>query len=953
MSRIFLAVSLVFCLFTYAHGANIEIQNDYYRYEFSVEDGLLLKKIVNKKVISNNCIFESTAGNEIFSITIEYPDNKVLSLGSNDFDVLDVKNEKSGSSVKHTIFLETKEKTLGLSAVLTLISDNTCDCIWQMTLKSKQKATVYVAMPTLQGLKLGDDVNDVEYFFPRYVGIMNNVPVNLGSVYGQYVRIQMMEAFNDRWNGQSGNGVIYIVCPDESLRRKTFELAKRVHGESTLDLYDDYAVFRYWKKFGFDSGLGMAINFNFLELTPDEKMTLPEVVIGISDQGWKAGFDRYKRWTQEWYHPSRPTDWYKVFFVQASHLFEIDELEQAKQQLRANIDAFSDRYQKPFMHGAYNYREVDWGFEGVKEFVDYVHAQGAKAFAYTNPLYANIKSDTYKEFGEKARMFVGNEGLTGFGDPQYCVGYGPFRDYYAKQCAKLVSDLKLEGIYVDCVGWATSEKEICDNPLHAHKSRYCYLNATKDMYIELSKKVRSVNKNCAFMTEGPLVDVLFNYVDGTYDYNVRQCIQNPNFYAVPVHFLRFLYPDFKFFEIMTDSPSPTQAEALKQFHWCLFNGVGPIGYYLTDISKHISNEKYMMKVIKILHENTDAFGGMQIEMMLPVLQSGLYANSFAADEKVIYTFFNTNAYDISGEFMKTHGGKGKHFVNLFEDVPAAKAAKGSNDIIVSAIKPDGVAIIAELPSLLKVERNGINFKVTWARPGVAELVISKPGYVEERVKLVKDEYYNQLKISDNDKYSLSVVLVENGVLKDKVIIPRLSGMDVARDATVSTSNDKEQIKTSVMNKSGTDFGIKERLSSQNINDGDGLTKWTQVLDNDNWPVWVILKWTTEQEFNTVVIKSEADTYMMQDYSLQYSKDGVEWSDIPCNSLQKEKAEKNKDPNLPYSQTLPASERTELFQPVSAKYLRLKIITGGVWGGGANISSFEVYSDIVKPKGIEQ
>ncbi|MHB9071289.1 MAG: discoidin domain-containing protein [Sedimentisphaerales bacterium] len=945
MNKIFISFSLFFCLFACANAGNIEIQNDYYCYEFSIEDGLLLKKIVNKKVINSNNIFESTAGNEIFSIKVEYPDNKIVSLDSKDFAVLDVNSEKNGSAVKNTILLEAKEKTLGLSAVLTLISDDTCDCIWQITLKSKQKATAYVAMPILQGLKLGNNINDVEYFFPRYIGVMNKVPANLGSVYGQYVRIQMMEAFNNRWNSQSGSGVIYIVCPDESLSRKTFELTKRVPGEDTLDLYDDYALFRYWKEFEFDSGLGMAINFNFLELTPDEKMTLPEVVVGISDQGWKAGFDRYKRWTKDWYHPSRPADWYKVFFVQGSHLFEIDELEQAKQQVRANIDAFSDRFQKPFMHGTYNYREVDWGFKGVKEFVDYVHDKGAQVYAYTNPMYANTNSETYKEFGEKARVFVGDSGLIGFNDPQYCIGYVPFRDYYVKQCVKLVTDLKLEGIYTDCVGWATSEKEICDNPLHAHKSRYYYLNATKELFADLGKAVRAVNSNCAVMTEGPLVDILFNYVDGTYDYNVRQFIQNPNFYAVPVHFLRFLYPDFKFFEITTESP--TQAEVLKQFNWCMFNGVGPMGYYLSDVSKHISNEKYMMKLIKILSENEDAFGGTQMDMMLPVLQSGLYANSFAADEKVIYTFFNTNSYDISGEFLRTSGSKGKHFVNLFEDVSAPKLARGSTDIIVSAIKPDGVAVIAELPSLIKVERNGINFKVTWDCPGDAEILINKPGYVEERANLVMDEYNNQLRLSDNDKYSLSVVLFEKGSLKDKVIIPRLSDIDLAIYATVSTSNDKEETKSSVMNAGGTDFGIKEKLSSQNINDGDGLTKWTQIIDKDNWPAWVILKWMTEQEFNTVAIKSEADTYMMQDYSLQYSKDGIEWSDIPCANLQKEKAEKNKEQSLAYSQTLPSNERIEVFQPVSAKYLRLKIITGGMWGGGANISSMEVYSNIVK------
>ncbi|MHB9071287.1 MAG: discoidin domain-containing protein [Sedimentisphaerales bacterium] len=934
MNKMFFAFSLVYCLFTYAYCENVEIKNDYYCYEFSDDNGLLLRKIINNKVSENKILFDSNNGNEVFSIDLEYPANKRVELTSRDFNVLNVVREQENSSLKTKIMFEAKEKTLGLTGELCLSSNEGPECKWSLSLKSKEQALAYVTMPILRELKLGKSIDNVGYFFPRYVGILNNIPANLGSIYGQYVRIQMMEAFNDRWDGSSGSGVVYIVCPDQTLSRKTFELSKKTPDKAAVDFYDDYGGgFKFYRKFDFNCGLGMAISVSHIELKAFENKVLPEVVVGISNEGRQAGFDCYKQWIKTWYHPARPAGLKKVFLLQGSHLYDINTLEDAKKHIHKGIDAFEDRYQKPFYHGQYAYRQ-DWGgLAGVKEFTDYIRSQGAQPWAYTNPLYASTISETYKEFGDKARLTIKGEGTIGFGDSTYCIGYPPFRDYYINQCVKLVKELGLDGIYIDCAGWATSEKNYCDNPLHEHESRYYYLNAAKDMYAKISKAVRDVNPNCSITTEGPLVDILFNYVDGTLDYNVRQAFHEPIFYDAPIHFLRFLYPDFKFFEIQPEWLI-TQEQSLQQMSWCMFNGVGMLGYYLQDCYFQIANDRYFMKVMGTLKENADAFSGSNVEMLLPVLQNGLYANRFSSDDKVIYTFMNVTDYDISGKLLEKNNSEGVHFVDLLGNNPVTTRSNEGKIRIISSVKPKSVTVIAELPSYLKIKRDGINFSVQCDQPGKMELLFEKgysfeDGYNMARQEIENGRFYNQLELSDyNDNSPLYITLTRDGQLKDKVFLSSVRGMNIARYASVSTSYDNNEVQYLEMKAGGTLFGVNEKLSSRQINDGDYRTKWYQAA-NDNVSAWVILKWETMQTFNTVKMVAESEGHIMQEYLLESSVDANNWNTIPQCQKQNNNG-------------MASNQRTETFPAVKAKYLRVKAVKGAQFGGGCHINELEVY-----------
>jgi hypothetical protein len=224
-----------------------------------------------------------------------------------------------------------------------------------------------------------------------------------------------------------------------------------------------------------------------------------------------------------------------------------------------------------------------------------------------------------------------------------CPGAPDWRAVQASTYATKVSELDVDGMYLDQFGFANREKD-CWSEHHGHQLPSYAVIGERDTTQEVRRRIESVKKNVALYTEETPIDVTSSFQDGCFTYNMFRAQRTAT--MVPLNLYRFAIPDFKTIEILyCDKPTGSWATGVK---WVFFNGEaiwleGPSTEWFEPETRETIRRCYA-----ILHEHRDAFTGPEPEPLVPTVTPGVFANRFQADRKIVYTLYNSRYRTVRG-----------------------------------------------------------------------------------------------------------------------------------------------------------------------------------------------------------------------------------------------------------------------------------------------------------------
>lgn len=310
---------------------------------------------------------------------------------------------------------------------------------------------------------------------------------------------------------------------------------------------------------------------------------------------WHADALRsYRAWVDTWYRPSSIPRLGRCFTFASYHAHGCEfwapgAADKAIAGIPDGIDQLHFIAQKVDRYGVYDHYRDDWGLDGLQRFVQAAQARGKVCSHYFQGYLAHADSEVFRQRGDAWGLKnPDGSNATAFANNCMCLSATGWHDWLADTTSRAVRDLGLDIVYLDCLGWTTAEKFICSNRSHEHPPEYHRLSTVRDLLYTVKRAIRAEKPHVALTTEGPAVDLFLNDVDGNEGYGAV-FFQHPA-YGPPVHFMRFIYPEFKYLDLRTGS-----AEMVKQ---ALFNATA------TDADPRTLPEARTAH--RVFHENHDA-----------------------------------------------------------------------------------------------------------------------------------------------------------------------------------------------------------------------------------------------------------------------------------------------------------------------------------------------------------
>lgn len=864
-------------------GDRVRLSNSHYGIDLDVSEGLAWGGIANLgvPVTAGRGVMQPRGRPRVFELSLHLPGRDTpLRVDSRQFAVQDVRLDPAAGRCE--VHLRAGVSGSPLDLTLTVLTDETCQSRWTLSLRSPTEMTVDLAFPILEDLVMGEDLKALGYFFPRDPGLMNNVPTRLLTCYGQYATSQLMAVFNDHWGAEGGG--LYCFWQDTSLHRKSFELTKAdPEGPDPVGLLDRYG-FPFWEGLQVERGVGMACHLPNIALPAGETVTTAPLALGLHAGNWRQAFAAYRDWVQTWYVPRHPAKLARFFTFESYHGYENckfwapDNVEQAIEGIPGLVDQLHFIAQKQDRYGVYEPYREDWGLEGLQRFVAAAHARGKLCSHYVQGTVASETSAVYQEHGaDWGQKNPDGTNAMAWANQCMCLASTGWADWLAATCARLVRDLDLDIVYLDCVGWTTLDKFQCSNPRHAHQPAWYELADVRRLFHTVKMAIVREKPDVALTTEGPVSDLFFNDVDGNEGYGIN-FMSSPG-YGAPIHFMRFLYPQFKYLDLLTDTPERVKL--------ALFNA--------TATAADPARIPEAALAHRIFHENVTAFAAGQATPHLPTRELGVYCNRFRADGKTVYTVWNHNAYPAAGAFVPVEVPRGTRVVDLLHHREAQTRRVRGADCLVVALEPKDIGVFAVVPARLRAEFDGMWLRPDWSSvPAEAGVVAT---LVDEHDQMARSETVERgcealdfVQLSEQGTYRVVLRLMRAGEVLDELELPPLADVDIAAGASVTASNPH----------------LEHGAHPESVVSRDG--SWQFAWDDEPRPGWIQLAWEHPQTLNHVTMAFSQAEYSSRDCEVLVSDDGQQWRSVARGAS--------------------AEVTAEVFGPVTTRYLRVVFHQGG-------------------------
>ena len=336
-------------------------------------------------------------------------------------------------------------------AELRIEVDDSPQSLWNLQFTCRNAGEAAVALPILDGLAAGD-VRDVTYVWPHWAGVLNDVPIEALTYYGQYARMQVM-GFSGTVDGAMGG--LSVVCRDTSLLRKSFELSKRVPGREGLAIAHRYGL-PYWEGARCEQGMALCCYYPEVSVQPGETVRMPPVAIGVFAGDWRQVLANYRAWAKSWWRPHERPAVRDTFYYGLPNLYARQSLPEALEEVPRlrRYDCCQFMVQARHVNGVYDYRP-DFGLEGLRQYVAALRNAGLSTCHYVEGYIAHETSPVYREHGMQWRQMHGEQGVKAFANEAMCLAWEPWHRFLADTSARLARDLGLDVIYLDELGFGT------------------------------------------------------------------------------------------------------------------------------------------------------------------------------------------------------------------------------------------------------------------------------------------------------------------------------------------------------------------------------------------------------------------------------------------------------------------------------------------------------------------
>lgn len=576
--------------------------------------------------------------------------------------------------------LQARREGIALGADLTLLAADD-ELRMELALRNEgdEPLSARMRFPDITGLAVGE-VADTCYFSPERAMVVSDRRAPAGGLYGCEFPLQMMDIYH-----RAGGGVAVLNREERHVDRK-WEIAKSSRGVAVAVEY------RY-----------------FAPIAAGGSQEFPMVALQMHEGDWHEPFARYREWARGQFAPLRPRpQWwldrfnFHTFFHHNSQwgIFDPDtkqwRLDQELPRRQAwhgppEFAHFFDWRISPTggMWGTYHDYDAVGGLQTFRGEVAKLQARGIKVGLYLEGFLASSMSQVARDHPEWRMVLPGGKFDTRYSKPDepiyaMCPHVPGWQDWLAATVAKLVNDTGVDGIYLDEFGF-NSSGYFCYNAEHGHPVPMPTMGAEAHI---MAKVRAALPDDVVLYTEEAGTDAWAPTCDGAFGYAAG--FTDPDRCPGHVPPLRFLYPDFKFFQI---NPSPRNWNGFKdRIYSVLFNGLGlntSTYWQEPDVLDH------QRRIMAILQAHAQTFGSAHAEPLVPTLVEGIYANRFPGASETIWTVWNSHWGTVRRPMLRVPHVAGATYEDLWRGAPLEPVVRDGTAELTLELDCRGIACVLQ------------------------------------------------------------------------------------------------------------------------------------------------------------------------------------------------------------------------------------------------------------------
>ncbi|MCE5267921.1 MAG: DUF6259 domain-containing protein [Planctomycetaceae bacterium] len=554
----------------------------------------------------------------------------------------------------------------------------------------REQRTVELTAPMIGPYRLGANAEDAFYLLPKRGAMFDNRDGSYRKRYCGEFPLQFVDTFNPK----SGRGLTLRTLDTRAVR-KEYILEKQA------------GQFR------------VGVAYPHIVLKPGERFETPSAVVEATDGDWHRGLDSYRKWLSTWHRPQTPRkQWFReVFNFRQRFLWQFDPLYDARNG-QFHLQRAVDEARREF--GGIDYLHLfDWGDcppygrvygrtgdyapyetfrggrESLRQAIAQVQAQGIPVGLYIEGYLLSQHGKLGQQFGPRWQL-IGADGKGGVwpdsGELCICPAISAWRDIQASTYVARVKELGVDGMYIDQFGFGQQWHDCCSKE-HGHGVPSYAVTAERDCTRIISDRVAAAKSGVVVYTEESPVDVTTQSQDGSFTYAMNQARESAT--PAPLNLMRFAIPDFKTFEILCcDKPTGSWATGVK---WVFFNGEGLWLELPGQTHFEPETRATIRRCYAILRKHRDAFTTLRPVPLVPTEKGGVYANSFPATAKTVYTLYNSRNRTVRGEVLRIAGADHVTCFDEWNQRPASVRRDGADLIVSLEIGPHDVGCLVVYP----------------------------------------------------------------------------------------------------------------------------------------------------------------------------------------------------------------------------------------------------------------
>ncbi|MBN2450646.1 MAG: hypothetical protein JXR77_09665 [Lentisphaeria bacterium] len=532
-----------------------------------------------------------------------------------------------------------------------------------------------VRFPILRDVCLGTAA-ETWYLYARRGGVIGRAPARFRDLYGGMYPLQVMSVFHPEGGA--------------------------------LGLYteDTVGVPRFWELSKDEGGVDLSLCTWRREVQPGEHLDRVPVVLRGHTGDWRRSLAIYREWAKGWYVPRvARKDWFRrVFYYQQTNAWTRLRDATGAWRVAEEVSRYRDTFGcLDYLHifdfgesrtygrvGDYSHYDELGGLEALRQAVATIREMGVRTGLYIEGYLCDERGVWGRENAAKydIRREDGSPLLWPGAPTEHmmCPDASGWREHLAATYRRVAGELGPDGMYIDQFGFLNTWKT-CWSREHGHPVPWPPLRGEGRTLAAIRDAVPA---EIATLTEEVPNDLHATLQDGALAYSVTSA--DPGASPHRVHLFRFLFPDFKTFQLVQYNHFLDGGWELLKYPF--FNGEG---YWLHGPTQETYCEEalvFLRDAFRVLHTYSDAFCSEDVEALAPTECPTVFANRFGSGDTVVWTLFNGGYSTYRGPVLRVRHRRGAVYRDAFTGAVIEPEVARGQALLRCTLAPRGVGCLA-------------------------------------------------------------------------------------------------------------------------------------------------------------------------------------------------------------------------------------------------------------------